>query len=219
MRSLQIFSFENLEFIQNSILFLLNNSPALNNRYIANNPRSVGDIVQEVLAERMIECFPKGLIKDFNDKFTRRAMADVAFTDMNDNYFVVDIKTHSKSTSFNMPNLTSVERLARLYEDDSNFFVVLLVEYISDGERVVFDKVRFVPIENLMWNCLTIGALGWGQIQIANANIVNINPNLTRKEWMLQLCDAMEIFYPKELAKIEKRIGYFNRVREFWEPR
>ena len=27
-------------------------------------------------------------------------------------------------------------------------------------------KVHFVPIEFLSWDCLTIGALGWGQIQI-----------------------------------------------------
>jgi len=64
---------------------------------------------------------------------------------------------------------------------------------------------------------LTIGALGWGQVQIANARIVNIDRNQTRKEWMLKLCDVMDIFYPKEISKIEKRLTYFERVRKFWE--
>lgn len=219
MVSSELFKPQNLIVIQNNLLTLLNSSPVFNNRYIAKSPRSVGDTVQEVLCERMLECFPAGLIKDFNDKFTRRAMADVAFTDTQDNYFVIDIKTHNRDTNFNMPNLTSVERLARLYEDDSNFFVVLLAEYsVSDG-NVVFDSVRLIPIENLKWDCLTIGALGWGQIQIANANLIHVDRNLSRKEWMLELCDVLDLFYPKEIAKIQKRMTYFEKVRNFWESK
>jgi len=68
----------------------------------------------------------------------------------------------------------------------------------------------------LDWNCLTLGALGWGQIQIANSNIIKINSEYSRKKWMLQLCDMMDIFYPNEVAKITKRIIYFEKIREFW---
>lgn len=53
-------------------------------------------------------------------------MADFAFTDVDGNYYVVDSKTHNLGTSFNMPNLTSVERLARFYEDYHNYFAVLM---------------------------------------------------------------------------------------------
>ncbi len=45
-------------------------------------------------------------------------MADLAFQDQQGFYYVVDVKTHRTDTKFNMPNLTSVERLARFYEDD-----------------------------------------------------------------------------------------------------
>jgi len=62
-----------------------------------------------------------------------------------------------------MPNLTSVERLARFYEDDMNCFVVLTVSYTIDGTKVKAEDVHFVPIEFLSWKCLTIGALGWGR--------------------------------------------------------
>ncbi len=213
----EIFSSENLQHIQDKLLSLLNECAAFNNSYIAKSPRAVGDTVQDVLSEHMLDCFPKGLIQNYSDKFTRRAMADVAFTDIQDNYFVVDVKTHNRNTHFNMPNLTSVERLARLYEDDSNFFMVLLAEYTTESGSIVFDSVRLIPIEHLEWSCLTIGALGWGQIQIANANIVHVNRQTTRKKWMLELCNALEIHYPKEISKIEKRIAYFDRVRTFWE--
>jgi len=212
-----IFDNDNLKYIQDKLLLLLNSCQDFDNARIINSPRAVGDTVQEILGEKMNECFPDYLIKDFNDSFARRAMADVAFMDLKNNYFIVDIKTHNRNTDFNMPNLTSVERLSRFYEDDKNFFVILLAEYKISNGKIEFDAVRLLPIEHLKWNCLTIGALGWGQIQIANARIVNIDRTQNRKNWMLQLCDIMDIFYPKEIAKIEKRINYFAKVRAFWE--
>ncbi len=214
-----IFEIETLKKIQDNLLKLLNNCSDFNNVRIANSPRAVGDTVQEVLGERMSECFPSGTIKDFSDSFARRAMADVAFIDSQDNYFAVDIKTHNRCTDFNMPNLTSVERLSKFYEKNKNFFIILLAEYkVTDG-TIEFDAVRLVPIEHLKWDCLTIGALGWGQIQIANASFVNIDRTQKRKDWMLQLCNKMGIFYPKEIAKIQKRINRFEEIRKFWNQK
>jgi hypothetical protein len=80
-----------------------------------------------------------------------------------------------------------------------------------------FNEVKFIPIEYLSWSCLTLGALGWGQIQIANSNKISINQTQTRRQWMLQLCDALELFYPNEISKINERIERFKKVRIFWE--
>jgi hypothetical protein len=66
---------------------------------------------------------------------------------------------------------------------------------------------------------LTIGALGWGQIQIANANVVKIIPKNSRKKWMLELCDTLLEFYPKEIGKVKERINHFKQVRKFWEKK
>ncbi len=110
-------------------------------------------------------------------------MADIAFTDQADLYYVVDVKTHRLETKFNMPNLTSVERLARFYEDDRNCYVMLMVAYhVVSGLRIRVERVNFVPIEFLSWDCLTIGALGWGQIQIANANNIMLNHGYSKKK-------------------------------------
>ena len=111
----------------------------------------------------------------YSSDFARRAMADMAFTDTVGNYYMVDVKTHRADTAFNMPNLTSIRRICRLYEDDSNFFVILMLRYTVEDTRVRVNEVHFVPIEFLNWSCLTIGALGWGQIQIANANRIEID--------------------------------------------
>jgi len=114
-----------------------------------------------------------------------------------------------------MPNLTSVERLARFYEDDKNYFVILVVAYNLNDTHVEVSKVHFIPIEFLSWKCLTIGALGWGQIQIANSNNIIIVPQ-SRKKWMLELCDTLFDFYPSEIGKIKERIDYFKKVKSRW---
>ena len=58
-------------------------------------------------------------------------MADLAFTDKEGIYSVVDVKTHREDTRFNMPNLTSVERLARFYESDANVFSLIVVKLLG----------------------------------------------------------------------------------------
>jgi hypothetical protein len=115
-----------------------------------------------------------------------------------------------------MPNLTSVERLARFYEDDKNYFVMLMARYHVDRVRVVFTDVIFAPIEFIDWSCLTIGALGWGQIQIANSNRILLNPQYARKQWMLELCDILLGYYPREIAKITERIHHFEAIKAYW---
>jgi hypothetical protein len=34
---------------------------------------------------------------------------------------------------------------------------------------------------------------------------------------MLDLCDRLDLFYPAEMLKIEKRMDYFRGVRAYWE--
>lgn len=152
--------------IESKIKSFLNKYPDFLGKDTISSTRATGDAIQHILEENF-----EGILghscKDYSASFARRAMADLAFRDRKDLYYVVDVKTHRLETKFNMPNLTSVERLSRFYEDDTNYYVVLMVAYnvISDI-RIRVEKVRFVPIEFLSWGCLTIGALGWGQIQL-----------------------------------------------------
>ncbi|MDR2624497.1 MAG: hypothetical protein LBC39_08075 [Methanobrevibacter sp.] len=76
-------------------------------------------------------------------------MVDVAFEDEEGNYIMVDIKTHNTGTVFNMPILTSVERLSRFYEDDKNYFSILLISYSIDNGLINFDEIKFIPIKHL----------------------------------------------------------------------
>jgi hypothetical protein len=95
----------------------------------------------------------------------------------------------------------------------------LLIGYVLDGIQVVAEDVNFLPIEFLSWKCLTIGALGWGQIQIANSEKLIIEAGKSRRSWMLEFCDNVLAFYPREMNKIAYRMDHFEKVRAFWESK
>ena len=217
MRSNIFYSGQYLE-LQAKIRDFLNRQEGYLSDTSLNSPRAVGDAIQEILADGFA-----AILGDICDTcttdFARRAMADIAFVDKDKIYYVVDVKTHRQDTKFNMPNLTSVDRLSRFYESDTNYFLVLLVSYSVEGSRIVVSSVHFVPIEFLNWNCLTVGALGWGQIQIANSNIINLRPQYSRKLWMLELCEVMLEFYPREIAKIHKRVSRFEAIKTAWQSK
>ncbi len=203
--------------IQRKIKEFLNEQGDFLSASTAQSTRAVGDAIEGILADNFKEILGPELCGNYSANFARRAMADLAFEDPEKFYYIVDVKTHRLSTKFNMPNLTSVQRLARFYEDDKNYFVILMVAYDIDDVNVVVDKVHFVPIEFLGWDCLTIGALGWGQIQIANSNTITINEGYSRKNWMIELCNTLMEFYPKEIGKINERLEYFRKVKDDWE--
>ncbi len=214
-----LFSTSKYKEVENKIKNFLNQQQDFLSGSTVNSTRATGDAIQEILAEHFQRILGAEVCQNYSSDFARRAMADLAFEDSNGLYYIVDVKTHRLDTRFNMPNLTSVERLARFYEDNRNHFVILMVTYKLSGLRAVIEDVKFAPVEFLGWDCLTIGALGWGQIQIANSNVVTINPQQSRKQWMLELCDVLLDFYPKEIAKIDRRIEHFKKVRSKWEER
>lgn len=211
----QLFHTKDYVSVQERVRDLINSSPDFLSKNTAQSPRAAGDAIENVVAASFDKILGEHC-GEYSSNFARRAMADLAFKDRDGLYYIVDVKTHRTDTKFNMPNLTSVERLARFYEDDTNFFTVLLVSYGVEGVKAKVSDVKFVPIEFLGWDCLTIGALGWGQIQIANSNVVTVKPGYSRKRWMLEFCDVILEFYPKEIAKIGERVSRFERVREFW---
>lgn len=178
--------------------------------------RGVGDALEGIVAN-VFDTFLQDFCKEFYKDFERRAMADLAFLDLEDFYSIIDVKTHRIETKFNMPNLISVERISKFYENEKNVFSLLMIRYKIENLKVLVTSVEFAPIEFLSWDCLTLGALGWGQIQIKNSNNIQINHGYSRKQWMLQLCELLiNRFYPGEILKIQKRLVRFEQVRQFW---
>ncbi len=213
-----IFSTDRFKQIAERTKDLLNGHEDFLSASTVRSTRAAGDAIEGILGDSFQTILGDDCA-EYSANFARRAMADLAFKDRQGLYYVVDVKTHRADTRFNMPNLTSVQRLARFYEDDSNYFVLLLVKYSIEGTHAGISEVTFVPIEFLDWDCLTVGALGWGQIQIANSNYITVQPHHSRRAWMLELCDVMLEFYPKEIAKIHSRAEYFEQVKHHWQSK
>lgn len=185
------------------------------------SPRSVGDAVESY----MKDCGLRNILwQNFqiklDDSFGRRAMADMAFEDSNGNKYYVDVKTHNLATDFNMPNLTSVKRINDFYESDKNHFCILIVSYYFSEKKQCFDDskidCKFNLIESFDWECLHLGALGWGQIQIANANNISFYKNISREKWMNTLCVKVCSFYDNEIEKIKDRKKLFIGSQAKW---
>jgi hypothetical protein len=215
----QIFYTNAYQKIEGKIKGFLNKHSDFLSEDTVSSTRATGDATQHILEDNFQSIIGE-FSKEYSATFPRRAMADLAFTDQEDLYYVIDVKTHRLETKFNMPNLTSVERLARFYEDNKNYYVILMIAYkVVSGVHIHVERVHFAPIEFLSWACLTIGALGWGQIQIANANNIVVNYGHSRKKWMLKLCDVLFEFYPREIEKVKGRIEYFKKVKKRWEEK
>lgn len=210
-----IFHNNDHEVIEQRIQKYLNKNQDFLSPRTLQSTRAAGDALQDIVGDKFCDLASE-YCQEYSNDFARRSMADLAFTDKFGNYHVVDVKTHREDTKFNMPNLTSVERLSRFYEDDKNYFSLLIIKYRIEGVLLKVTEVTFKPIEFLGWDCLTIGALGWGQIQIANSNHVIVNTNYSRRAWMIELCDILLEFYPKEISKIGERIKKFESIKEFW---
>lgn len=207
--------------LSNKILEILNrDAQTIVSVNSMSSPRSIGDAVQEFLAQRgLAEALAEIGISHIDSDFSRRSMEDIAFEDNSGNYYAVDVKTHNLSTQFNMPNLISVRRLANFYRNDSNTFCILMVSYEVVDNKLEYRECNFKPIEAFSWDCLTLGALGWGQIQIANANDLQFNQLTSRKRWMLDMCDKLETFYDEEIGKIAERKDWFSKIRQDWESK
>ncbi len=205
-------------YVANKIKDAINAEPDFLSPLTASSPRAVGDAIESLVTKEFENAADKWC-EEYSSSFARRAMADLAFKDKEGFYCIVDVKTHRQDTVFNMPALVSVERLSRFYEDDTNIFSIMKIKYSVSENTLQVSDIIFCPIEFLSWNCLTVGALGWGQIQIANSNNIIINHGASRKQWMLSLCDTMLEFYPKEILKIEGRFEHFGKIKSYWQKK
>lgn len=204
--------------VERALLERLQSEPERMSLRTAGSPRAVGDALDHRVADLLQEVL-SGRCSGYARAVSRRAMEDVSFQDLDGYHYAVDVKTHRSGTAFNMPNLTSVERLARFYEKDENFFCLLLVRYLVSDWEVLVSEVIFAPLEAVDWECLTLGALGQGQVQLRNASRILLRTEVDRQKWMLEFCDRVLRFYPAEKAKIERRIQKFEKLREHWAAR
>jgi hypothetical protein len=117
--------------IQQATLHLLNSQQSFLSPGTLHSTRAAGDAIERIISDSF-DTILGNWSSEYSAAFARRAMADLAFKDVDGFYYVVDVKTHRSDT------------------------------------------------------------------------------------WMLELCDVLMEFYPREISKITMRIDHFEKVRAFW---
>ena len=96
----QIFHTDACEDVAENIKTFLNSYPDFLTPDTGTSPRAAGDAIQHILEENFAQIVGD-LSTEYSANFARRAMADLAFTDLDDLYYIVDVKTHRLETKFN----------------------------------------------------------------------------------------------------------------------
>ena len=94
---------------------LQENATNIFSKYSITSTRNVGDTIQNYLGDK---CFPELLKKysvtDVVNHTGGKDFPDITFTHGGIEY-VIDVKTQRENTKFNMPNITSLERIKKFY--------------------------------------------------------------------------------------------------------
>src|SRR5579863_6394982 len=88
-----LFNPKTRERIEGKVRDLLNQQADFLSEHSAESTRAAGDAIQSVIEDGFAEILAD-LIGEYSVNFARRAMADLAFKDKFNNYYVVDVKTH-----------------------------------------------------------------------------------------------------------------------------
>ena len=107
--------------------------------------RAAGDSL-EARIKKELPGILAGTGYEYRGDFGRKAMQDLEFF-RGDSRYLVDVKSWRRGTIWGAPNLTSVARLADLYEDPNAFFTPLIVHYSVCDNILVNLDFQFLLID------------------------------------------------------------------------
>jgi len=189
--------------MKNIINNILNNSIGKSFNTTNLQQRGVADVIEKYVCEQITKIDNKELIIERSK--TKRSLEDVQIKN-NQELYKIDIKTHDLNSDFSMPNLISVDRLKKFYENNNNHLMYIIISYTTNNNITQIKNIEIRYIEELSWEILGIQNLGKGQLQIKNMNneLIFVEPN--REEWINTLKQNMIKFYKKQIAKTQKLI-------------
>lgn len=166
--------------------------------------RTVGDLIESKVSE-ILRNSDGDLITEKRAPRSKKSIEDVTLVSGGVLYYI-DPKTHDVNSDFSMPNLTSIEKIKKLFQSQTEELVYVFVSYkIVNGIVNIIDiKVFF--LWELDISILGIGALGKGQLQIKNANDSLIFTSQSKQIWYQDFKKLVQIFLKKQISKINKQI-------------
>jgi len=166
--------------------------------------RGIADIVEVIVSDIILNLKHQS-IKELYEAKSKRSIEDVGLVTTDYDDIKIDIKTHDSESDLSMPNLISISRLKKFYENDRNLLLYVFVKYVNNDNLIQILDIKVKSIEQLHWDCLTIGNLGKGQLQVKNMDEISFQNFMTRKDWMERLSYDVVIYYQSLINKIQTK--------------
>lgn len=166
--------------------------------------RTVGDLIENKVSE-IIYKSNSDLISETKRARSKKSIEDVTIISKNKTFYI-DPKTHNVNSDFSMPNMTSIDKIRKLFLSDNKELIYVLVDYEIQDKMVMITTIKVFYIWELDISVLGVGALGKGQLQIKNANKDLIFTDKGKIDWYLDFKKLVQEFLKKQINKIEKQM-------------
>ena len=165
--------------------------------------RTIGDLVEKKVIEIILQN-QNPLINEVKLSTGKKSMEDVSVVS-NGVTYMLDPKSHNVDSEFSMPNLSSISRIKKLFDNDKKEMMYVFVDYKIDGQVVRIEDIKVLYLWELDMSMLGIGALGKGQLQIKNLNKELVISDEGKQIWYGKLKTQVKEYLAKQIKKIEKQ--------------
>lgn len=167
--------------------------------------RTVGDLIENKISDILFNSDSE-LITEKREPRSKKSIEDVTLVSGGVLYYI-DPKTHDTNSDFSMPNLTSIDKIKKLFSSNEQELIYVFVSYGLDNGMVVISDIKVFFIWELDISILGIGALGKGQLQIKNANNELVFTNKGKEEWFEDFKKLVQEYLKKQITKTNKQIS------------
>lgn len=188
------------EHIKNTLLEKLTNFETVP----GGEQRTYADLVQKKAVDILFDS-KNDLVTETRRAKSKRTIEDVTLISQK-KLFYIDIKTHDLNSEFSMPNLTSINRIRKVFNSDKKELVYSLVSYVLENNMLIVKDVEVFFIWELEPTILSVGALGLGQLQIKDANKELIFTTIGKMSWYSEYVKLVQVYLQKQKIKIEQQI-------------
>jgi hypothetical protein len=166
--------------------------------------RTVGDLIERKISEILYNS-ENNLISEKRAPRSKKSIEDVTLVSNGITYYI-DPKTHDVNSSFSMPNLTSINKIKKLFLSKDKDLIYVFVSYNLSEGMVIINDIKVFFIWEIDITVLGVGALGNGQLQIKNANNELVFTNKGKLEWYLGFKKLVQEYLIRRINKINKQI-------------
>ena len=165
--------------------------------------RTIGDLVEKKVIEIILQN-QNPIINEVKLSTGKKSMEDVSVVS-NGVTYMLDPKSHNVDSEFSMPNLSSISRIKKLFDNNKKEMMYVFVDYKIDGQVVRIEDIKVLYLWELDMSMLGIGALGKGQLQIKNLNKELVISDEGKQIWYGKLKTQVKEYLAKQIKKIEKQ--------------